>query len=819
MKGPKAERRNPKEIRTPNSQPLGCDDAGSRLRRPLLLLFLLLHSTLHPQLSTSFAQGTAFTYQGRLNDGSSPATGIYDLRLTIYDAAGGAGVVAGPVTNVFTSVSNGLFAVALDFGASVFTGAERWLESAVRTNGSGAFTTLAPRQKILPSPYALYSFNAGSATGVVAGAIGTNELQNSAVTSAKIADGAIAAADVNAATFSNTFWKANGNAGTVPGSHFLGTTDSRALELKVNNVRALRLEPMIGVDGIVNIIGGPSNSVGGSSSVTIMGGQFNDVGSTADASVIGGGSANSIGSRAFLSTIAGGDRNRIADDGFYATIAGGQWSDIGPRANHAAVGGGSDNNIEADASFGTIAGGLRNTIGTNSDCAAIGGGRGNYVGVNSFAPGIAGGATNSIGTNADYSAIGGGNANTIGDKSISAAVAGGSQNDVGKNANYSVIGGGDDNTIGDGSEYSAVPGGSLNRIGTNTTSCVIGGGSANRIADNADWATIPGGSLNFATTYAFAAGRRARASHTGAFVWADSQFAEFASSAANQFLIRAAGGVGINLTNPATALGVNGTVSASALGIGTTAPDAPLHVQSGAVGLALNSRTVLGLERIGDTWLQMITTTSNHAGLIFGSPYDSLDASLRYNNLGGRELAFRTLQTTRMVILTNGNVGIGNSAPTDRLMVVNARCDGSSWINASDRRLKQDFAPVDAKAMLEKVVALPVQQWSYRAQPEQKHVGPVAQDFRAAFGLGKDDTSIATVDADGVALAAIQGLNEKLEAENRELREQFQSLWTELSALRRLVQQALTENSNVNTSAAALRAPVVPRANHVVTKP
>ena len=54
--------------------------------------------------------------------------------------------------------------------------------------------------------------------------------------------------------------------------------------------------------------------------------------------------------------------------------------------------------------------------------------------------------------------------------------------------------------------------------------------------------------------------------------------------------------------------------------------------------------------------------------------------------------------------------------------------------------------------------------WSYRASPEVRHVGPTAQDFRAAFGLGNDDKSIATVDADGVALAAIQGLNAKLEA-------------------------------------------------------
>jgi hypothetical protein len=130
------------------------------------------------------------------------------------------------------------------------------------------------------------------------------------------------------------------------------------------------------------------------------------------------------------------------------------------------------------------------------------------------------------------------------------------------------------------------------------------------------------------------------------------------------------------------------------------------------------------------------------------------------------------------------NVGIGNSNPTNKLMVVNARCDGSSWINASDRNLKQDFAAVDAQAVLEKVAALPVRTWSYKAQPEQKHLGPVAQDFHAAFGLGMDDVSISTVDESGVALAAIQGLNQKLNEKDVEIQELKQSV----DELKKLVQ-------------------------------
>ena len=92
------------------------------------------------------AQTTAFSYQGRLSDGSSPANGIYDLQFSIYDALTGGSAVGGPITNAMTGVSNGLFATELDFGASIFNGADRWLEIAVRTNGNGSFAALAPRR-------------------------------------------------------------------------------------------------------------------------------------------------------------------------------------------------------------------------------------------------------------------------------------------------------------------------------------------------------------------------------------------------------------------------------------------------------------------------------------------------------------------------------------------------------------------------------------------------------------------------------------------------------------------------------------------------
>ncbi len=126
-----------------------------------------------------------------------------------------------------------------------------------------------------------------------------------------------------------------------------------------------------------------------------------------------------------------------------------------------------------------------------------------------------------------------------------------------------------------------------------------------------------------------------------------------------------------------------------------------------------------------------------------------------------------------------GNVGIGTSSFTSNRLQVAGMVGATAFNSTSDRAAKQDFTAVDAQAVLDKLTALPITQWRFRDFPGALHLGPTAQDFRAAFGLGLDDLSIATVDADGVALAAIQGLNQKLEetrAENAELRKRLTEL-------------------------------------------
>ena len=117
--------------------------------------------------------GTAFTYQGRLNDGASPASGVYDLRFAVYDADERGTQIGPAITNSSVMVADGLFTVLLDFG-SVFDGDARWLEVSVRTNGGGRFTPLSPLQPLSPAPYALYAVSAATAAGAVGGS-GTAE--------------------------------------------------------------------------------------------------------------------------------------------------------------------------------------------------------------------------------------------------------------------------------------------------------------------------------------------------------------------------------------------------------------------------------------------------------------------------------------------------------------------------------------------------------------------------------------------------------------------------------------------------------------------
>jgi len=108
--------------------------------------------------------------------------------------------------------------------------------------------------------------------------------------------------------------------------------------------------------------------------------------------------------------------------------------------------------------------------------------------------------------------------------------------------------------------------------------------------------------------------------------------------------------------------------------------------------------------------------------------------------------------------------------------------NNGSWSSLSDRNAKENFQSMDPEYVLEQVVQMPVSTWNYIGEAEGiRHLGPMAQDFYAAFGLGDSERYINTLDADGVALAAIQGLD----AKNQALEAEVSTLKTENATLKK----------------------------------
>jgi len=129
---------------------------------------------------------------------------------------------------------------------------------------------------------------------------------------------------------------------------------------------------------------------------------------------------------------------------------------------------------------------------------------------------------------------------------------------------------------------------------------------------------------------------------------------------------------------------------------------------------------------------------------------------------------------------------------TDPAPGVSLAAGGSSWSTISDRASKENFRAVDGQELLKRLAAVPITTWNWKAQDDSiRHLGPVAQDFRAAFGLGEDEQHITTVDADGVALAAIQELYRM----SREKDEQIRELARQVEALRARLTRVLEQKT------------------------
>jgi hypothetical protein len=685
-------------------------------------LALLVFSTFNSQLSTAFAQGTAFSYQGRLNVNASPANGLYDFRFKLYfDPLGNVQAGSSYVTNAVPT-TNGLFMVVLDFGPGIFTGSNYWLEVDVKTNNAGTYMVLNPFQAVTPAPYAIFANTASnligtlsaaqlngpvpsaSLAGTYGGVITLNNAGNSFTGNGSGLTG------VSALTLDglgpNNFWQTTGNAGTTAGVNFVGTVDSQALELHVDGQRAFRLEPgLFGSITIPNVIGGSLGNyvVPGTLGATIGGGGTTDSADPNDTNVVSGN----------FSTIAGGVGNMILNNTYEGSI-----------------GGGYKNSITNDAAWATISGGYQNTV----------------------------------------------------------------------------------------------------------------SGSAG---------TIPGGENNIAAgADSFAAGDNAQAMNSGSFVWADASGGAFADTAPNQFLIRATGGVGIGTTTPASKLEVNGDVRVDAsrllLNSGSDTNSGLIHVpypsglpgnfvgdgpclfgfNGGALGAVAPTAITLSWDYLGNVWVSnnlssismnvdrggLNTGTVHSNALTFGVSSGEGFASKRSSGGTQYDLEFYTSFNNRMIILNNGDVGIGTTGP-DALLTVNGAADkpgGGSWSTFSDGRLKD--VGVKFTDGLEALNEIQPVHYHYKAdnplnlpsQPE--YVGVVAQQVQDAVpeAVQRNKDGYLVVNNDPIIwtmLNAIKELNQKRETEAMEkdaeiqtLKRQNDSLAERLNKLEAAMKQLTTQN-------------------------
>ena len=815
--------------------------------------------------------GTAFTYQGKLTEGSAPAQGNYDLWFKVYDAASGGTQQGVTVTTNALPVNNGLFTITLDFGPGVLSGGARWLEIWVHTNAVAApWVYLTPRQPLTPAPYALYAPNAGAAlSAATAGMAATaSNVVAGGVTGASIGSGQVvkslsglhdevllaAGTNVTITPSGNSLqisaaggpagWALSGN--TLSSNQFLGSLNNQPLEFMVNGGRALRLEPTWMAPNLVG--GDPHNSASGAMGAVIGGGGNASTPNTVTGhyGVVGGGAGNSAG----MSAVVGGGGGSTAS-GQNAVIVGGQWNTASAHATtvgggennqataeYATVGGGGNNvasgsaatvpggngnlaqggnsfaagtsaqalhdgafvwgdgsspvsstapnqflvqasggvsfrsssvpmltldstgNLSTRGSLGSMTGplalqvegatGLRlefnlglglnviegqaNSISPDSGNAAIGGGYFNSIGANASDAVIAGGQASTIQANAHQATIGGGISHSIKTNSNGSVIAGGWNNVIEVDSPFSTIAGGHQNTI--AADHATIAGGDQNTITVNATYATIGGGAQN--SPYGAYGTVPGGYGNVASAFAFAAGRRAKAIYQGDFVWADSTDADFSGFRADEFAVRAAGGV---------------------------------RIQSNR-GIALNN-----------AWAPMMTRAVD-------DPFDYSGSDANKYGLGrwGMFLEYKNL----VIGIPSGDAGdrylqvckYEKDGSRTQLLAVNqaGTCWATTFTPLSAKASKENFAPVEARTVLEKVAALPLATWNFKSDQQSRHLGPVAEDFRAAFGLGGDDQHIATVDADGVALAAIQGLNQKLD-------QTIQAKDAEIQALRQAVAQ------------------------------
>ncbi len=242
------------------------------------------------------------------------------------------------------------------------------------------------------------------------------------------------------------------------------------------------------------------------------------------------------------------------------------------------------------------------------------------------------------------------------------------------------------------------------------------------------------------------------------------------------------------------------TIGPGSIGFGTSNPTEPFHFYSSdrtdigyreAKIVVENdktdtaTRTMLSLINNGAARFDLINSNSGESWAFATNPNDDFVIS-RGGTSGGE-----------MILRKDGAFMVGPGPSTNMFIGP----DGDMFLmgtlfELSDKNKKEGFEAVNSQAILDKVAKLPVTTWKYKTEKGSvRHMGPMAQDFRAAFGLGKDEKSIASVDTTGIAFAAIQALNEKLKSKEsivRLLEDRTRNLEDQMAELRAMVASSLS---------------------------
>jgi hypothetical protein len=291
--------------------------------------------------------------------------------------------------------------------------------------------------------------------------------------------------------------------------------------------------------------------------------------------------------------------------------------------------------------------------------------------------------------------------------------------------------------------------------------CLLGYGCLNGVTDA--WGTIGGGAGNQAGNGVGATTDAAFATVAGGFSnWAQGNFSS----------------VGGGRYNTAAALATVGG------GDGNTANGYSATVSGGVGNIASGTLAVVpggyGNQALGDYSFAAGTSATIPA---------SAPGTFFWNDSTGPQSLPANSHDVFIAIATNG-IGLYTYKDFSHGCVLLGAA--GSWTCTSDRATKSDFTAIEPRDILARVVEMPITQWRWKGETEGvRHVGPMAQDFRAAFGLGHDDKTITQVDIEGIALAAIQGLNAKVEAQSAVLADRdarIAALESQLAEIRRAVE-------------------------------